>query len=78
MSLENYKTITLEDMMNYIDEYAPEYKQEFKEAAIIELKTGEKRYNYMRAKRAFCQKFMPQLLPQSSHKPTKTEIIMNW
>ncbi len=79
MSLENYKDITLEDMMAYIEENEPEYKEAFKEAALTEYKpTASKRYNYHKAKKAFCEHFMPELLPTKSKKLTKTEILMNW
>lgn len=78
MAFNNFKEITLEDMMNYIDEYAPDFKEEFKEAALINLKDGTKRYNAAKAKKAFCIKFMPELLPKTSKPISKTEMLLNW
>lgn len=79
MSFENYNEITLEDMMAYIDQNEPEFKETFKEAALVEYKASEgKRYNYMRARHAFCEHFMPELLPKTAKRPTKTEILLNW
>ena len=78
MSFE-YDKITLEDMMAYIEEHEPEFKDTFKEAALITYKpTLDKRYNYMRARKAFCEHFMPEIMPTKNKKPTKTEILLKW
>ena len=75
----DYNEITLEDMMTYIEEHEPEYKNTFKEAALVSYApTLDKRYNHMRARRIFCEHFMPEILPSKSKKPTKTEILLNW
>ena len=50
----DYNEITLEDMMTYIEEHEPEYKNTFKEAALVSYApTLDKRYNHMRARRIF-------------------------
>lgn len=71
----NYKTITFEEMVNYIETNAPEDKSWFKSVA-----TNEKgKYNHFRAKKAFCQKYMPEIIPVAKpKKPNKTDLIKNW
>lgn len=79
MAFETYKEITLEDMIAYIDEKAPEFKAEFKEIAIIVNEEGKPKYNSAKAKHAFCKKFMPELLPKKKEpKKTKTQILLDW
>ncbi len=79
MAFETYKNITLEDMMNYIDEKAPDFKSDFKKLALLENKNGDIRYNSAKAKHAFCEKFMPDLLPKKkAPKKTKTDILNEW
>lgn len=79
MAFETYKDITLEDMMNYIDEKAPDFKADFKKVALLKNKNGEVRYNSASAKHAFCEKFMPDLLPKKkAPKKTKTDILNEW
>lgn len=79
MAFETYKDITLEDMMKYIEEKAPDFKEEFKAAALLENKHGEIRYNNAKAKHTFCSKFMPELLPKKkAPKKTKTDLLKEW
>lgn len=79
MAFDSFKDITLEDMMKYIDEKAPDFKAEFKSVALLENKNGDIRYNSAKAKTAFCSKFMPELLPKKKErKKTKTDILKEW
>lgn len=79
MAFDTFKDITLEDMMKYIDEKAPDFKAEFKSVALLENKNGDIRYNSAKAKTAFCSKFMPELLPKKKErKKTKTDILKEW
>ena len=79
MAFDSFKDITLEDMMKYIDEKAPDFKAEFKSVALLENKNGDVRYNSAKAKTAFCSKFMPELLPKKKErKKTKTDILKEW
>ena len=79
MAIETMKDLTLEVMMQYIDEKAPEFKKEFKEVALVANKNGAVRYNSAKARHAFCEKFMPELLPKKkAPKKTKTDILNEW
>lgn len=72
---ESYKKITLDDMMKYIDEKAPQDKAWFKEIALDE--NGN--YQHLTAVRAFCGKYMPELLPVKKPKPiTGKEKLKGW
>ena len=78
-----YNTITLEDMVDYISTEAPEDKSWFKKSAFVtrETKEGKKVpvYNHLKAKRAFCQKYMPDIIPVAKPKtPKKSDILANW
>lgn len=80
MALNNYKKITFEDMVEYIeDKGGKEDKAWFKSVAIIKDKNGTMRYNHLVAKKAFCEKYMPELLPvKADKKPNKTDILNKW
>ena len=79
MAFDSFKDITLEDMMKYIDEKAPDFKDDFKAVALLKNKNGDIRYNSAKAKTAFCSKFMPELLPKKKErKKTKTDILKEW
>lgn len=79
MAFDSFKDITLEDMMKYIDEKAPDFKEDFKAVALLKNKNGDVRYNSAKAKTAFCSKFMPELLPKKKEpKKTKTDILKEW
>ena len=73
-----FRTIKLEDMMAYIEKNAPQDKNWFKGIAIET--DGEKQsYNHFKARQAFCEKYMPEIIPVSKPKePTKAEILANW
>ena len=79
MSFNSYSEIKFEDMKAYIDEKAPEFKDEFKKSILVENKNGEFRYNHAKAKRVFCENFMPELIPEKkAPKKSKTQIIEEW
>ena len=79
MSFDTYKDITQADMMNYIAENAPKEKEWFKSVALVDDANGKKRYHHLRAKKEFCKKFKPDLLPSKKEKKqTKTSILENW
>lgn len=79
MSFDSYGEIKFEDMKNYIDEKAPEFKEVFKESILLTNKNGDLRYNHAKAKRVFCEKFMPELIPEKkAPKKSKTQIIEEW
>ena len=79
----NFRTIKLEDMMSYIEKNAPQDKQWFKSIAIEirETKDGEEKevYNHFNARQAFCERYMPEIIPVSKPKePTKAELLAKW
>ena len=79
MAFETMKDLTLEAMMQFIDEEAPDFKDDFKKVALVENKNGAIRYNSAKARHAFCEKFMPELLPKKkAPKKTKTDILKEW
>ena len=79
MAFETMKDLTLEAMMQFIDEKAPDFKEDFKKVALVENKNGDIRYNSAKARHAFCDKFMPELLPKKkSPKKTKTDLLKEW
>ncbi len=75
-----WKTITLEEMVAYIEENAPEDKAWFKKIA-YENKTGEtqEKYNHLNAKRKFCEKYAPEIIPVAKPKePPKSDLLKDW
>ena len=79
----DYNKITLGDMVQYIEEKHPEDKNWFKKSAFVtkESKEGKKTqvYNHLKAKRAFCQKYMPEIIPVAKPKePKKSDLLANW
>lgn len=96
MAWTNYKEITLEDMINFIEENHPEDAEWFygiayqlkdgapcyqKDKFTKQLKRDDKgnpipRYNHLNAKKAFCEKYMPDLLPKKQPpKPKATDLL---
>lgn len=79
MDIKSMKDLTPEVMIQYIEKNAPDFKEEFKAAALKENKNGEIRYNSAAARHAFCTKFMPELLPPKKEKKlTATEMFKKW
>lgn len=79
MALNNYKKITFEDMVDYIETKAPKDKAWFKENAFALDKFGNYKYNHLKAKKAFCERYMPEIIPPKKEKaPNKTDILKDW
>ena len=79
----SYKTLTLEQMIEYIDTNAPKDKQWFKGVATKTKtsKEGKKydAYDHFKAREEFCKRYMPEIVPVAKpKKPTKAEILANW
>lgn len=69
-----YKTITFDFMREYIETNAPEEKAWFKSIAIVDGK-----YNHLKAKKEFCEKYMPDIIPIAKPKqPNKSAILESW
>ena len=80
---ESYKKITLDTMMDYIEENFPKDKAWFKSVALVERtnKKGETvvRYSHLDAVREFCKKYAPELIPESkAKKQTAKDKLKNW
>ena len=75
----DFKTMTLDQMAEYIEEKAPQDKGWFKSIAYID--KGEKKvYSHLRAKREFCKKYIPEILPVAKEPKKQTrakEILEN-
>lgn len=78
----DYKTIKLEEMVDYIEKNAPQDKAWFKKIAYADRKTKEgtkKVYNHLKAKKAFCEKYMPEIIPVAKEpEPKASDILLNW
>ena len=59
----DYKKITLDEMMDFIEKNYPNDKARFNEVAFQD-KDGNKvdKYNHLNAVRQFCKKYAPELL----------------
>lgn len=76
---KSYKTITFEEMADFIEKNHPEDKEWFKEVAFQD-KNGKKleKYNHLNAKLKFCEKYAPELIPQAAPKNKVTKRLENW
>lgn len=71
----NYKKIGFDYMVDYIKANAPEDKAWFKSIAFDE--TGK--YQHLIAKKEFCQRYMPEIIPVAKPKaPKKSDAIKDW
>ena len=74
MSFDNFRKITLDDMVQYIEQNAPKDKAWFKTVAFVNGK-----YNHLRAKKEFCTKYMPEIIPVRKEKaPNKSDVLKEW
>lgn len=79
MAFDTFRDFDLNDMIEYINKNDPSFKEEFKKLAKVENKKGDLRYNDAKARRAFCEKFFPNLIPaKKPKKKTKTDILNEW
>ena len=69
-----FKKITFDNMVDYIEQSAPNDKAWFKE-----LIDSQPKYNHLKTVRAFCEKYNPSLIPVAkAPKAKKTDRIANW
>lgn len=68
-----YKKITLDNMMDYIEKEHPEDKAWFKSIA---LKDGK--YQHLHAVREFCEKYMPDIIPEHKEVLTGADKLNRW
>ena len=77
---DNFKSITLDMMCDYIEENAPEDKEWFKKVC-YQTKDGKKteKYNHLNATREFCKKYAPELIPVAKEKKEPvSKRLENW
>lgn len=74
MSFESYRKISFEDMVEYIETNAPKDKKWFKSVAI----DSKGKYQHLVAVRAFCERYMPEIIPVKTSKTNKSDILKNW
>lgn len=78
----NFNTLTLEQMVEYIEKNAPTDKSWFKKVAYVEKETREgtkKVYSHLRAKKEFCRKYMPEIIPVAKpQKPKASDLLKDW
>lgn len=70
---KNYKSITLDDMVNYLNEKTKDEKHAFKEQAMPNGK-----YNHLKARKYFYETYFPEYIPKAEHTPLKSLIIADW
>lgn len=83
----NYKTLTFEEMKEYIEKNAPQDKAWFKGVAfgnrVIKDNDGNAKktinvYSHLKAKKAFCERYMPEIVPVAKEKTSVTKILEDW
>lgn len=77
----DFKSITKEDMVQYISEYAPKDKAWFKQVVIENIKAdknGKERINFILIKKAFCERYNPSLLPKAKNKESILDMVKDW
>lgn len=79
----NYKTLSLEQMVEYIEKNAPQDKAWFKSQAFktyITKDSEEKsKYSHLEARKAFCERYMPEIIPVAKKRePKKSLLLENW
>lgn len=77
----DYKSITKEDMIQYISEYAPKDKAWFRKVIIENVKAdknGKERINFISIKREFCKRYNPSLIPTSKKKDSLLDLTKDW
>lgn len=78
----DYKRMKLEDMMKYIEENVPQDKSWFKAIAFEDIKhkdgTVEKTYSHLKARKAFCERYMPEIIPVAKKKEKASDKLLNW
>ena len=70
----DYKTLTLQQMMDYILANDVDGKADFKAQAMA---SGT--YNHFNARKYFCEKYMPEIIPvKAEKKPTAKDLLKDW
>lgn len=71
----NYNTMKCEDMVKYIEENKPNDKAWFKSVAF----DSKGKYSHFKARKAFCERYMPEIIPVAKPKaPKASAILANW
>lgn len=70
---KDYKTITLDDMVKYLNEKTKDERHAFKEEAMPNGK-----YNHLKARKYFYEKYFPEYIPKAEPITLKSKAIANW
>lgn len=75
-----YKKITYAMMKDYIKTNCLQDKDWFTSVALTTDEKGEKHYQHLKAKRAFCEKYMPELIPIGTNTKVnaKDDLLGEW
>lgn len=78
-----FKKISIDEMKAFIEENYPDDKAWFKSIAFetITKEDGKtiQRYNHLKAKKAFCERYNPDLIPVAKpKKPTAKDLFQDW
>ena len=75
MAIESFNKIKVADIHEYMKDKSAEEKKAFKEVAFDE----NGKYQHIKAKRYFCEKYFPKLVPVKKDKaPNKADIFKDW
>ena len=87
----DYKTLSFKEMAEYIEKNKPQDKAWFKSVAFDVVKDREGnivldkdgkdklKYSHLRAKREFCERYMPEIIPTAKEKKQNvSDILKDW
>ena len=74
---DNFRSLKLADMMEYIAKNAPEKKKDFAQASYVKnAKTGKDQYSHLKALNWFVGEFYPECLPKKKEKTA--DVLKDW
>lgn len=71
----DYKKITFEDMVSYIESIADADERETAKAWFKSIAVVDGKYKHLTAKKAFCRKYVPTIVPVAKK---KVDILNDW
>lgn len=71
----DYKKITFEDMVSYIESIADAEEREEAKAWFKSIAVVDGKYKHLTAKKAFCRKYVPKIVPVAKK---KVDILNDW
>lgn len=75
MAFESFNKIKVDDILDFMKDKSAEEKKAFKKAAFDE----DGKYQHIIAKRYFCEKYFPDLVPvKKEEQPKKSDVFKDW